>query len=199
MTVFEFCKALRRRIWSDSEILLLVRPAGKPLDDTKRKPCPGEIRAVTEKDLSDCAAFEDAARYVPVYREMLKRGDLLHFGYLNGKCVYRHAAQCSGDITHDGCFVRRLQPHEIYTHHSYCAPEARGNGFQPESLRQMFLTFFDCTAYTLIEPQNKRSLVGAFRGGYEVRSLLTVKNRFFRRTLTEKVLSPEEANLYDSQ
>ena len=74
MTVFEFCKALRRRIWSDSEILLLVRPAGKPLDDTKRKPCPGEIRAVTEKDLSDCAAFEDAARYVPVYREMLKRG-----------------------------------------------------------------------------------------------------------------------------
>ena len=33
MTVFEFCKALRRRIWSDSEILLLVRPAGKPLDD----------------------------------------------------------------------------------------------------------------------------------------------------------------------
>lgn len=63
----------------------------------------------------------------------------------------------------------------------------------------MFLTFFDCTAYTLIEPQNKRSLVGAFRGGYEVRSLLTVKNRFFRRTLTEKVLSPEEANLYDPQ
>ena len=108
MTVSEFCKALRRRLWSDSKILLLVRPAGKPLDDTKRKPCPGEIRAVTEKDLSDCAAFEDAARYVPVYREMLKRGDLLHFGYLNGKCVYRHAAQCSGDITHDGCFVRRL-------------------------------------------------------------------------------------------
>ena len=199
MTASEFCKALRRRIWSDSETLLLVRPAGKPLDDSKRKLCPGEIRAVTEKDLPDCAAFEDAARYVPVYRDMLKRGDLVHFGYLNGKCVYRHAAQCAGDITCDGCFVRRLQPHEIYTHYSYCAPAARGKGFQPESLRQMFLTFFDHTAYTLIDPQNKRSLAGAFRNGYEVRSLLTVKNRLFRRILTEKLLSPEEAALYGLQ
>ena len=198
MTVFEFCKALRRRIWSDSEILLLVRPAGKPLDDTRRKPCPGEIRAVTEKDLPDCAAFEDAARYVPVYREMLRRGDVVHFGYLNGRCVFRHCMQMSGEITFSSCGIRRLGPHEGYVHYGFCAPQARGNGFHAESLYRFCHWEADFTVFAIVRENNSSSLKGCFRSGYEVRSLLTVKNRFFRRTLTEKVLSPEEARRYET-
>ncbi|MEY8261591.1 hypothetical protein AALA80_14740 [Oscillospiraceae bacterium 50-60] len=199
MTFVEFYRAVRRRIWSDNTILLLVRPAGKPLDRSAQKYGPGEIRTVTEKDLADCAAFEDAAVYAPIYRKMLKKGDVIHFGYLNGKCVYHHAAQCSGDVIFDGCLVRHLQPGEITTCMSYCAPEARGHGFQQKSLYQMFLTYFDFTSYTLVRPQNTPSLIAVFRVGYEAHSLLTVKNRFFHRRLTERLLSLEEAEAYIPQ
>lgn len=199
MTVSEFCKALRRRLWSDSKILLLVRPAGKPLDDAKRKPCPGEFRMVTEENIQDCAAFEDAARYVPVYREMLARGDYGQYGYLGRNCVYREWLQQSGDLVFDGCKVRALLENECISHYVFCAPAARRNGFQSNGGARLVSLFPGKTFYTLVRPENSVSLKNFLRNGYEIQSLLTVKNRFFRRTLTEKVLSPEEANLYDPQ
>lgn len=196
MTTKEFFRLLRHRLWSTSQTLLLLRPANAPLPEQTWKPCPGEFRPVTEENIDDCGQFEDAAHYVPVYREMIQRGDFVHFGYLNGKCVYRHAAQCSGDVVWGGCFVRHLQSHEIHTYFSYCAPDARGGGWQTESLRIMFETYPDCTAYTEIKKTNIPSLISCFRAGYRPYSVLTVKNRFLFRRLHEHVLTPEEARKY---
>lgn len=196
MTISCFFHLLKHRLWSTSEALLLVRPANKPLPPQTWKPCTIELRLATPETVQDCGDLEDASLYAPIYLQKLADGDILHFGYLNGKCVYRHAAQCQGDIFWDGVLVRHLTPKEIHTYFSLCAPEARGHGVQTESLRQMFLMQFDCTAYTEVVPDNKASLVSCFRAGYEVHSLLTVKNRFLRRTLTEKRLTPQEASRY---
>lgn len=184
---------LRRGLWSTGSTLLLVRPAGAPVDPFPSKPCIGELRLVTEDDLPDCAAFEDAAHYVPIYRDMLRRGDLIHFGYLNGKCVYRHAARVSGNLEFSGHALRRLGEKEIVTHFSHCAPEARGGGWQTESLREFFRARFDCTSYTFVLEDNLPSLISCFRAGYRPYSRLTDKNRFFRNTISEVPFSSEEA------
>ena len=196
MTVFEFCKALRRRIWSDSEILLLVRPAGKPLDDTKRKPCPGEFRMVTEENIQDCADFEDAVKYVPIYRGMLESGDYGQYGYLNGNCVYREWLQRTGDLVFDGCKVRALRENECISHYVFCAPDARGKGFQAASGAHLISLFPEKVFYTMVLPEKPVSLKNYLQNGYEIRSLLTVKNRFFRRTLMETPLSAEDVLAY---
>lgn len=52
---------LRQSFWSTHSILLLTHPAGAPATPFPLKPCVGELRPVTEDDLPDCAAFEDAA------------------------------------------------------------------------------------------------------------------------------------------
>ncbi|MDE6454831.1 MAG: hypothetical protein K2L38_02710, partial [Dysosmobacter sp.] len=145
---------LKNGLWSTDSILLLVRPAGAPVDPFPAKPCIGEIRLATESDLPDCAAFEDAAHYVPIYQDMLRQGDLIHFGYLNGRCVYRHAAKTSGILTFSQHTVRRLGEKELITHFSYCDPSARGGGWQTESLREFFRARFDSTSYTLILEDN---------------------------------------------
>lgn len=194
MSLNTFFSRLANRLWSDHEMLLLVRPADKPLDEALHKPCAGEFRPVTEQNINDCAAFEDAARYVPVYREMLQRGDVVHFGYIDGQCVFRHCMQTSGSFTYEGCPVRTLATGEVYTTYGFCAPAARGKGLLAESLYQFFLSHFHDTAYTLVAPENVSSLRSCYRNGYEIRSRIVVKCRFLRRTLTETSLAPTEAN-----
>lgn len=196
MTFLEFCTAFCKRIWSERSILLLVRSANQKVDESRRKPCEGEFRPVTEKNIGDCAQFEDADTRVPVYREMLENGYMMRFGYLNGKCVFRHAAQCSGDVTFDGCTILTLGEHEISPCYSYCAPEARGKGFHAESIYRMAQEFPDCTSYTMVLPTNKSSLKGYYRNGYEPLALLTVKKRFFKRQLLRKDFTCEEAKGY---
>lgn len=117
MTISQILNRLRHRLWSTTEVLLLVRPANVPLLERVNKVCPGEFRAVTEENIQDCAQFEDASHYVPVYREMLKRGDAVRFGYLDGNCVFRHCMQLSGTFFEDGCvlFAPLLQRKDIST------------------------------------------------------------------------------------
>lgn len=179
-------------LWSTDSILLLVRPANAPVAPFPSKPCIGELRLVTEDHLPDCAAFENAAVYVPIYQKMLRQGDLVHFGYLNGKCVYRHAAKTSGILVFSGHTVRCLGEKELITHFSYCDPSARGGGWQTESLREFFRVRFDSTSYTLILEDNYSSLISCFRAGYQPYSRLTVKKRFFRSTLSETPLTEKE-------
>lgn len=196
MKITVFLTRLRHRLWSTSTALLLVRPAGTVVTIPEEKRCPGELREVTEENIMDCAAFEDAALYVPIYRSMLEKGDIIHFGYLNGRCVFRRCMQLHGTFDFDGCAVRSLKENEAYTHFSYCAPEGRGNHFQLASLSNMYETHPMVRGYTIIKEDNIPSLKNCYRAGYEPYSLLTVKNRLFHRALTEQVLSPEEQLRY---
>lgn len=196
MTISCFFHLLKHRLWSTSTVLLLIHPAGKLADGSVRTPCPGEFRMVTEENINDCAAFEDASHYVPVYREMLKQGDVVRFGYMDGSCVFRHCMQMSGPFREDGCVARCLGPDEAYIQYVFCAPPARGLGFHTEGTRQLCKLFPNRTIYTTVKADNKSSLHGFFKSGFEVHSLLTVKNRFLRRTLTEKRLTPQEASRY---
>lgn len=196
MKITAFLTRLRHRLWSTSTSLLLVRPAGTVVTIPEEKRCPGELRAVTEENLMDCAAFEDPAHYVPIYRSMLEKGDMILFGYLNGRCVFRHCMQLHGTFDFDGCVVRSLKENEAYILFGYCAPEGRGNHFHLSSLVYMASTHITKTNYTIVKEDNIRSLKDCYRAGYEPYSLLTVKNRFFHRALAEQVLSPEERLRY---
>lgn len=196
---FTFPKAwkyLKTSIWFTNSILLLVRPAGSPVDPFPSKSCAGELRLATEKDLPDCASFQNPAVYIPIFRKMLHRGDMVHFGYLDGKCVYRHVATSSENVCFDGHIVRRLGEREMMTYYSFCDPIARGGGWMTESLRKFFCSRFDCTFYSLVLENNYASLISSFRAGYCPCSRLTVKNRFFHSTLLETPLSNEEVERF---
>lgn len=192
---FTFQKAYRRpryRLWSTHSILLLVRPANAPVDPFPSKPCIGELRFVTEEDLPDCAAFEDPAHYVPVYREMLRRGDLVLFGYLDGTCVFRCCLQCGGPILYQGYTERELAANEAYVHYVFCAPAARRKGFHKAALRYLRAACPGRVLYAQVMEDNIPSLRGFFRTGFRPYSRLTVKNRLFRSVLTEIPLAEEE-------
>lgn len=194
MTVF-FTR-LRHRLWSTSTSLLMVQPAGTVVTIPEEKRCPGELRKVTEENIMDCSAFEDPAHYVPVYRAMLKQGDMVLFGYLNGRCVFRHCLQLHGSFDFDGCAVRLLSDTEDYVHYVYCAPEFRGNHFQLAALAYSASMYHSQRSYAVVKEDNMSSLKNFYRAGYEPYSLLTVKNRLFHRALTERVLSQEEQERY---
>lgn len=196
MTAKEFFRLLLHRLWSESETLLLVRPANTPLPERTWKPCPGEFRPVTEENINDCGQFEDAAHYVPVYREMIQQGDVVHFGYLNGKCVFRHCMQRGGTFYEDGCPVRTLGKNEVYIHYVFCAPEARGLGLHTEGTRRFCEAFPSDTFFSCVKSDNASSLYGFFLSGYHPYSVLTVKNRFLFRHLHEHILAPDEIRKY---
>ena len=192
----EFLTRLRHRLWSTSTSLLLVRPAGTVVTIPEEKRCPGELREVTEKNIMDCAAFEDPVHYVPLYRSMLEKGDVILFGYLNGRCVFRYCLQLHGAFDSDGCVVRVLNGEEVYVHYVYCAPEFRGHHFHLAALAYTASMYHKQQSYAVVKEDNIPSLKNFYRAGYEAYSLLTVKNRLLCRTLTERILSQEERLCY---
>lgn len=195
MTITEFLKLFKKRLWSQCSILLLVRPGGKPIPTDMQKPCTGELRWATDEMLDDCLSFQTPEQ-VAQLKAILKSGSRVHLGYIDGNCVYRHMLRFQGPVDFDGCIVYQLGPNEMITERSFCAPSARGHHFQQKSLFEMFKAYPERTSYTEIRAENPASLLGALRCGYEIRSLLTVKNRFFHRTLIQTPLSPEEAVRY---
>lgn len=191
-TLQKACRKLKYRLWFTDSILLLTRPAGPPAEPSPRKPFAGEIRCVTEADLPDCAAFENPDRYVPIYRSMLKRGDLALFGYLDGRCVFRSFLQRSGPLAFQEHTVRELAAGKGYVHYIFCAPDARRKGFHEAALREMCRICPDRTLYAEVKEGNIPSLRGFFRSGFAPAARLTAKNRFFRSMMAETPLSVEE-------
>lgn len=190
----EFLRALRRRLWSQQESLLLMRPAGRLPDESRRKPCPGSFQMVTEDNIMDCATFEDAARYTPIYRRMLEAGDLVWYGYIDGVCCCRLCLQKSGSFDCSGVLVRTLASEESYIQYVYCDPKYRGNGLHTAGVHHFCTAYPNHTIYTLVEETNKASLHGFARNGFEVTSRLVVKNRFLFRWLREQKISKAESD-----
>lgn len=196
MKISNFFKRVAHRFWSTSTSLLLVRPSKTAVTIPEEKRCPGELREGTEETVMDCGAFEDPVRYVPIYRSMLEKGDIVLLGYLGGRCVFRYCMQLKGIFEFDGCVVRSLNSEESYIHYIYCAPEGRGNHFQLAALDYTSSKYLLHKNYTIVKEDNIPSLKSFYQSGYDAYSLLTVKNRLFHRTLTERILTQEERLLY---
>ncbi len=184
-----------RRLWFEQTIMLLVRPEHAKVHSEWLEQCPGSFCTVSEMNLGDCLEIEDA-HYLALYQKMLMRGDYGQFGYLNGKCVYRAWLQRSGDIEFQGCSVLTLKEREGYSCYDYCAPSARGNGFQAAGIARVIQKFPELTIYTLILPTKPWSLRNYLRNGFEPQSLITVKRRFFYKKLVNKTISLEERKRY---
>ena len=185
---------LRNGLWFTDSTLLLVRPAGAPVNPVPSKPCTGEIRLATESDLPDCASFEDAAHYVPIYRDMLRRGDLVLFGYLDSRCVFRCCLQRNSMVTFAGHPVRSLAAEEGYVHYVLCAPWARKKGFHEAALRRLCLICLDHALYAEVKEDNIPSLRGFYRNSFRPAARLRARNCFFHRTFSEVPFSNAEAD-----
>lgn len=188
-TVRAVYQKLKYGFWSVDSILVLERPAGSPTSEFSHKHFEGEIRNVTGMELSDCAAFEDPEHYVPIYQNMLKRGDLVRFGYLKGKCVFRHCLMLSGSYKFGGHTLQTLAPNEAYIHYVFCAPNARGKGFHEVSLHQLCCMYPKYSLYAQVKENNVPSLRGFFQNGFAVKSEFIIRRRFFHSSLHENVFS----------
>ena len=194
MTLKTFVGVLCHRIWSTDEALLLVRPAGTRPDPAKRKQCRGEFRPVTEENISDCGQIEDANQYVPIYREMLKKGDYVHYGYMDGHCVFRNCLMCSGSFDFRNIAVHELGPDERYIHYGFCAPEFRGLGLHAESIYIFCTKNPDAVLYALVRENNTASLRSYERNGFLVKSRIKIINRLLFRRISEEAISKEESD-----
>lgn len=174
------------RIYSNSEILLLKREPYE-ISNKIRKDFPGIFCKVTEDNINDCLSFEDVS-FISIYRKMLTNGDIGQYGYLNGKCVFRSWLQCSGEIKFKGCTIHSLKENEFNSHYTFCAPEARGNGFQYEGIRQLLNMYPDGVFYSMVLPEKKISLNNYKENGFKVYQQIRVENRFFQRRLKRKLL-----------
>lgn len=192
MNLKSFLSRLKHRLWSESSILLLKRPAGTPLDENHCKPCPGEFRLACEENIGDCAAFEDATFFGPIYRKMLVQGDLVQFGYWHGKCVFRSCAQKSGPLIFDGCAIHHLAAEEATIHYVFCAPEARGNAFHTRGVFQLLQHLLNKDVYAMVFLYKRNSLKGFLCNGFFPEARVKVKNRFLFRTCTSVPLTEKE-------
>lgn len=200
MSISDLFTWLKGRVWHTQVMLLLRRPAGKPPDGGREKPCRGTVRTATEAELGDCGDFENAARSLPFYRSLLERGSLIRLGYLDGRCVYRSSVQRSGTVPFSGHTALTLGPKEMYVCHVYCAPDARGNGLQKEDLRRLCEEYPDVTFYAFVKQDNIPSLRSFYRAGYEPCALVSGKQRFFLYYgFNKKILTLEEAETYRRQ
>lgn len=186
MKLIKIFHSFIHRIYSDSEILLLKREPNETRNK-RRKDFSGVFCQVTEDNIKDCLSFEDAS-FVSIYRSMLMNGDIGQYGYLNGKCVFRSWLQCSGKIKFEGCTVHRLKQNEYNSHYTFCAPEARGNGFQYESIHQLICMYPKGVFYSMVLPEKEISLKNYKENGFKVYQLIRVENRLFQRKLKRKML-----------
>lgn len=194
MTFKEFYKRVMFRLWSKETILLLIRPANAPLDEALCTPKRGELRFVGEELLPDCSDCDNAEHLVPIFREMLQRGNLVQFGYLDGKCVFRHCLQCKGKFFLSGNTAQTLQKNEGYILYGYCAPIARGYGMHTASIARMIALHPDWTFYTLVREENPASLYGCYRAGLVPVSRITSGRRLNREFFKEEKLTQDEVD-----
>lgn len=193
-------RRLRYWIWHTQSVLLLRRPAGKPLNESQKTACRGTVRTVTEAELGDCGDFENTARTLPFFRSLLEQGSLIRLGYLDGRCVYRSSVQRSGTVPFSGHTALTLGPKEMYVCHVYCAPAARGNGLQKEDLRRLCEEYPDVTFYAFVKQDNIPSLRSFYRTGYEPCALVSAKRRLLLCFgCSKRPLTPEEAEAYRRQ
>jgi len=127
---------------------------------------------------------------------MINTGDLVYFGYLDGECVFYYCVKTSGSIFFDGCKVHDLDDDEYYSHYIFCAESARGYSFQFQANYKIINENIDKIFYIQIKPNNFPSLHNSLKSGYEIHSLLRVRNRLFFRKLNKRVLSKQEAKKY---
>lgn len=186
-------KHIIHEIWSENSILMLKRNAYAALDYDKAAKWNSEISIVpvTDDNVYDCKEFEDPEHYVPIYKGMIDRGDFVQYGYLDGKCVFRHAIKCSGDITFENAVIKHIDNKCVYSHYAYCAPQARGKGFLTKSLFLVAKKYFDHDIYMLVYEDNYSSLKSHFRTEYYPYKYLTVKNRMFKKKITIKDISDD--------
>lgn len=186
-----YLQRILRRLWSNDKVLLLKKAEGIEKICTMKN-FDGELREVSYETVTDCLNFE-SEKYVQIYREMIAAGDLVIFGYKDNKCVFRCCVQLSGDIVYGGCKVRNLEAkREGNIHYVYCAPEYRGQGFHSACVNYCCEKYKDYALYTQVKEDNASSLIGFIRNGFEIKSILLVKNRFFHRAIVEKKLDKGE-------
>lgn len=178
-------------IWSTDTILFLIRPAGLP--EPEARPFAGEIRVPTEAELPACAAdLKTAFGWDAAQRSILRQGELVLFGWLDGTCVFHSYLQYGGIYDHRGHAVR-FADNEAYIHNVFCVPAARRKGFHEAALRHMCAACPDRVLYTQAVEDNVPSLRGFYRAGFRPVFRHTVKKRFFHHTVSKVMIGEEEA------
>lgn len=137
---------------------------------------------MTEENISDCAAFEDPEHYV-------------HYAYLDGNCVFRHALQCSGSIYFSETYIKALSENERYIHYAYCAPQARGNAIHKESTVRLCSLYPDSDVYVIVALDNIASLKAYIYAGFKIKSRIRLKWRLFRSYFIQEEPTSEDREL----
>jgi len=196
MTVKEFIKKLRHRIWSKEEKLLLSTSRGSMCIKLPYE-FKGECRKVTENNVTDCLMLEDK-NYVEAYRDMLKHGDYGLYGYLNGDMVFREWAKLSGYLKCSKKHTIFFGGDKAFIHYVYCKPIARGNGFQTNATNKLIQDLKGKIFFATVKQDNYISLRNFYKSGLSIESLLIVKNRFGMRIREERILNEEQKHKLES-
>lgn len=197
MAVINLFKRIGHRIWSTEKLLLLKRDRSNNEEIKIRYEFKGELRRVTEDNVADCLALEDA-HYLDVYREMLKCGDYGLFGYLDGSIVYRQWVKLSGELKCSPTHTIFFERDNAFIHYVYCDSSARGNGFHINGIKSSMERIKGRTFYATVKKDNYVSLHNFYRAGFSIESLLIVKNRFGIRIREEKVFNQEQRKELES-
>lgn len=139
------------------------------------------FRIANDNDIYETSNFEDGKYYSKIYSKMLKNGDVIILGYLEGNCVFRLCIQMSGIVLFDGGKVYNLKKNEGYIHYVFCAPEARGKGIHKSSLYYLKKQFPMYKFYTAVKQNNIPSLSAFKSQGFEINGSVFTLNILFTR------------------
>lgn len=150
------------------EVIFLFKNA---THEMKQQTSKADIVPANEENIKDVLNFQDS-KYIDIFREFIKSGDIGYLGYLDGKCIHRSWVVCTPQIVNLHRFLKmRLLSDEAFIHYCETAEYARGKNIYPHVLTEIvdnFLSFKEKkTIYISADSKNLPSIKGIEKAGFE--------------------------------
>ncbi|MDI2587659.1 hypothetical protein OR571_11175 [Psychrobacillus sp. NEAU-3TGS] len=126
------------------------------------------IKIANLENLNDIMNFQEA-KYLSIFKDFLKKGDIGYLGYLNGQCIHRSwVVNKESSVVHLHPFVKKkLKKNEIFIHYCETATSARGNNVYPFVISEIAKDNPDKEVLICVNKKNAASLKGVKKAGFK--------------------------------
>jgi ribosomal protein S18 acetylase RimI-like enzyme len=190
MNNFKFWNKVKPYLFSKNTILLLKREAETRVANVNS---PAEIHQITTvQALADIMTVE-GGQQLSVFENLLEKGDLCYYGYIDKRYVARGWVVKSGaKINYLRAWKTVLPSDSAYIYRLFTISSERGKHIAQKLISEVCNYLYEKDIYTLVLPTNVTSLKAFDRCGFNPVKSINIMYLFFIPIIRIKKLSLEK-------
>ncbi len=177
-------------LFSNHTIWLLKRKAGIPIPEICSKV---EIKRITKShELADLLTAEQD-KQLSLYTDLLKKGELCFYGYINQRYVARAWVQLTNvSLSYLKAWKTDLPTDSAYISRLFTIPSERGNNVAQKLIATICNYLFEKDIYTMVLPAKPQSMKVFYKCGFIPIKSINVKWLCFIPIVNVKELSAKQ-------